>query len=105
MEQESVIGEKAAASSGAMPEYGTKEVVIANIPYVVMTILGAVLFVVGWNGPVWNWVLGSAYFMYAVLGALLIILFVCPFCLYHGTNSCPCGYGRIAAKLRTAYMK
>ena len=107
MEQETVIGQQESVgafthstSPEAMPEYGRKEVVIANIPYVVMTILGAAIFVVGWNGPVWNWILGGAYFMYGILGALLIILFVCPFCLYHGTKSCPCGYGEIAAKLR-----
>jgi hypothetical protein len=83
-----------------MREYGRLEVVIANIPYVVMTNLGAAIFAVGWDGPVWNWVLASAYLLYGVFGVFLIVLFVCPFCAHHGTNSCPCGYGKIAAKGR-----
>jgi hypothetical protein len=83
-----------------MREYGRLEVIIANIPYVVMTILGAAIFAGGWDGPVWNWVPAGAYLLYAVFGMFLIVLFVCPFCAHHGTNGCPCGYGKIAAKVR-----
>jgi hypothetical protein len=81
-------------------EYGSLEVLIANIPYGVMTLLGAAIFAVGWDGPVGNWFLAGAYLLYAVSGVCLIVLFVCPFCAYHGTNRCPCGYGKIAAKAR-----
>jgi len=88
------------ATTIARREYTTWEVVTANIPYLVMTILGSVIFAVGWKGPVSNWILAGVYFLYGIAGAFLVMLFICPFCAHHDTNSCPCGYGRIAGNLR-----
>jgi hypothetical protein len=44
----------------------------------------------------------ALYVAYGILGALWIILFVCPCCPLYGTRKCPCGYGAIAAHLRAA---
>jgi hypothetical protein len=81
-------------------EYSYAQQVINNLPYVAMTLLGAAIFVVGFANPVWGWVCSGAYVIYSVVGALWIIVFLCPFCERHNTMCCPCGYGRIAAKLR-----
>lgn len=87
-------------SAKACPEYTTKQVVIDNLPYIIMTLLGAALLVIGLGTPFWKWLSGSLYVLYSIVGALWIILFICPYCHYYGTHGCPCGYGSIAAKLR-----
>jgi hypothetical protein len=38
--------------------------------------------------------------LYGLVGALWIMVFVCPFCRFWDTDSCPCGYGRVAAQIR-----
>jgi hypothetical protein len=65
-----------------------------------MTILGAAIFVFGFENAVWRWIAASAYILYGAAGALWIMIFVCPYCSFWNTTSCPCGYGRIAARLR-----
>ena len=81
-------------------EYSYAQQVVNNLPYVAMTLLGAAIFVTGFANPVWGWVCASAYVIYSVVGAFWIMIFVCPFCERHNTMCCPCGYGRIAARLR-----
>jgi cell division protein FtsW (lipid II flippase) len=81
-------------------EYSYIQQVVNNLPYAAMTLLGAAIFVIGFANPVWGWICAGAYVIYSVAGALWIIVFLCPFCERHGTMCCPCGYGRIAAKLR-----
>ncbi len=81
-------------------EYSYAQQVINNLPYVAMTLLGAAILITGFGNPVWGWICASAYVIYSVAGALWIIVFLCPFCERHGTMCCPCGYGRVAARLR-----
>ena len=81
-------------------EYSHVAELINNLPYLAMIVLGMAVFVVGFGGLVWGWIGGGAYLIYGVAGALWIIVFVCPYCRYWDTQACPCGYGRIAAKLR-----
>ena len=81
-------------------EYSYAQQIVNNLPYVCMTLLGAAIFVVGIANPVWGWISASAYVIYSVAGAFWIIVFLCPYCERHGTMCCPCGYGRIAARLR-----
>jgi hypothetical protein len=81
-------------------EYSYAQQIVNNLPYVCMTLLGAAIFVVGIANPVLGWICGGAYVIYSVGGAFWIIVFLCPFCERHGTMFCPCGYGRIAARLR-----
>jgi hypothetical protein len=81
-------------------EYSHLQEFIDNLPYMVMVVLGAVIFRTGFESVVLGWVTAALYFAYGLLGALWIILFVCPYCHFYDTSSCPCGYGQISAKLR-----
>ena len=65
-----------------------------------MTLLGAAVFIVGFERLAWQWISAGAYVIYGIAGAFWIMIFVCPYCRYWNTHSCPCGYGRIAAKFR-----
>lgn len=56
--------------------------------------------VASFDGSIWKITSGIAYILYGLAGALWIMIFVCPYCKYWDTKSCPCGYGRIAAKFR-----
>lgn len=80
-------------------EYSRAQELVNNLPYIAMTVLGAAIFIVGFENPVWGWAAASAYVIYSVAGAFWIMIFLCPYCPRWNTT-CPCGYGRIAAKLR-----
>jgi len=73
---------------------------IDNLPYLGMMLLGSAIFPAGLRGSPWGWALAGLYFAYGVAGAFWIMLFLCPYCHFYDTRLCPCGYGRIAAKLR-----
>lgn len=73
---------------------------IDNLPYGIMILCGAALFLSGPGGAAWRWSAAVVYAAYGVVGALWIMYFVCPYCHFYNTRLCPCGYGRIAAKLR-----
>ncbi len=81
-------------------EYSYTQQIVNNLPYAAMTLLGGAIFITRFANPVWEWVCASAYVIYSVAGAFWIIVFLCPYCERHGTMCCPCGYGRIAARLR-----
>ncbi len=86
--------------SQPMRKYSYTQELINNLPYIAMTVLGAAVFVVGFERLAWRWMAAGAYLTYSVAGALWIMIFVCPYCGYWNTRACPCGYGRVAAKLR-----
>ena len=65
-----------------------------------MIVLGMAVLVVGFGESAWGLVGGGAYLTYGIAGAFWIMISVCPYCRYWDTRACPCGYGRIAAKLR-----
>jgi fatty acid desaturase len=99
----SAEGSNESANSGEcqnMRQYTGAEELASNLPYIAMTVLGSVVVFAGLSGAVWQWAAGVAYFLYGVLGAFWIMYFVCPHCRYWGTRSCPCGYGRVAEKIR-----
>jgi hypothetical protein len=81
-------------------EYTPLQELVDNLPYIFMTILGALVFIVGSGSSDAKWLLAGSYVFYGVAGALWIVIFVCPYCHYYGTRTCPCGYGRISARLR-----
>ena len=81
-------------------EYSSAQALINNIPYIAMTVLGTAILGVGFRSWAWGPIAAVAYLMYGLAGAFWIMIFVCPFCRYWNARSCPCGYGRIAAKLR-----
>ena len=81
-------------------EYTCIQEIIDNLPYIAMTVLGALVFIIGPESGAVNWLLAGLYVLYGAAGALWIMIFVCPYCHYYGTRMCPCGYGRISARLR-----
>ncbi len=81
-------------------EYTSGQEVINNIPYALMTLLGMIIFIVAFNESIWGTIAGFAYLIYGIAGAVWIMIFVCPYCRYWNTRSCPCGYGRIASRFR-----
>jgi hypothetical protein len=83
-----------------MREYTPAKELINNIPYMAMIVLGTAILVAGFSSSAWGLIAASAYLIYGVAGAFWIMVFVCPYCRYFNTRSCPCGYGRIAEKLR-----
>jgi len=75
------------------------ETLLHNLPYILMTVLGAAVLFRSFRGSAWANVAATGYVLYGLLGALWIMVFVCPFCRFWDTDSCPCGYGKIAAKI------
>jgi hypothetical protein len=76
------------------------ETLLHNVPYILMIVLGAVVLFRSLEGLVGGPAVATGYVLYGLAGAAWIMVFVCPFCRFWGTDSCPCGYGRIAARLR-----
>ena len=93
------FGHKSKISNGAH-RYSRAEELVNNLPYAAMAMLGAAIFVIGFQNPVCRWAAASAYLVYAVAGAFWIMIFLCPYCARWNTMNCPCGYSRIAARLR-----
>ncbi len=81
-------------------EYTPAQELFHNIPYVAMTALGAIVLGVAFSGSIRGIIAGIAFLSYGIMGTIWIMIFVCPYCKYWNTKSCPCGYGRIAAKFR-----
>lgn len=80
-------------------EYSNLQTFIDNLPYIMMVILGAVIFITGLKMSVLGWTAFVLFILYGIVGAFWIIVFVCPYCHYYDTRACPCGYGQIAGKL------
>jgi hypothetical protein len=80
-------------------DYTHIQEIIDNLPYIFMTLLGALVFIIGLESSTTKWLLAGLYVFYGIAGALWIIIFVCPYCHYYDTRACPCGYGQISAKL------
>ncbi|HSW50949.1 MAG TPA: hypothetical protein VLH09_12275 [Bryobacteraceae bacterium] len=76
----------------------TRELV-DNLPYILMGLCGSALLLAGLGNSPSGWLAAGAYLAYTLGGAIWIMAFVCPYCHYHGTRSCPCGYGWISARL------
>jgi hypothetical protein len=79
--------------------YTHRQEFIDNLPYIFMTILGVLVFIIGPKASALHWIFAGLYVFYGIAGALWIIIFVCPYCHYYDTRACPCGYGQISAKL------
>ena len=81
-------------------EYTHVQELIDNLPYMAMTVVGAFILALGFELSIWGLVFGVLYVLYSLIGAFWIIIFVCPYCQYYDSRTCPCGYGQIAVKLR-----
>jgi hypothetical protein len=82
-----------------MRDYSKKDIIIANIPYLGMILLGTVTIAYASVFSAWGIVGACFYFSYGVMGAFWIMIFVCPYCHYYATKECPCGYGMISEKI------
>lgn len=82
-----------------MRRYSGLETTIANIPYVAMVLIGTVTIAYAYGFSVRALVGATGYFAYGVVGALWIMVFVCPYCAFYATRGCPCGYGVISARI------
>lgn len=88
-------------SGEPMRQYSPAQELINNSAYIVMILLGAVILIASYGGSAAGWISAVAYLAYGIAGSIWIMVFVCPFCRYFDTRSCPCGYGRIASRFRT----
>ncbi len=84
----------------SMREYSGGQTMVNNLPYTAMIVLGTIALIVALDKSTWGWITGTLYLIYGIVGVFWIIIFLCPYCVYCGTRSCPCGYGTIAGKLR-----
>jgi len=83
-----------------MRQYSPAQELSNNAAYIVMILLGTVILVMSYGGSAGGCISAIAYLAYGIAGAIWIMIFVCPYCRYFNTRSCPCGYGRIAARFR-----
>ena len=72
---------------------------VDNLPYVVMILLGSAVITLGAES-FWRWLGPALYAAYGFTGAVWVMVFICPWCHFYATRLCPCGYGRIAPRLR-----
>jgi hypothetical protein len=93
-------GQATAAQCETLRQYSGSEALVNNLPYIAMALLGSAILLLGFHGSAWAWLAGGAYLLYGAAGALWIMIFVCPYCHFWNTTACPCGYGKIAARLR-----
>lgn len=82
-----------------MREYTTSQTVIANVPYVGMIVLGTATIAAGFGFSPLALAGAGIYLAYGVIGAIWIMVFVCPYCGYYATRECPCGYGMLSARI------
>jgi hypothetical protein len=86
--------------SEPMRVYSPAQELINNTAYIAMILLGTVILIFSYGGSSGGWISAIAYLAYGIAGAIWIMVFVCPYCRYFNTRSCPCGYGHIAARFR-----
>jgi len=80
-------------------EYTHFQELLDNLPYALMGLCGGALLLAGLGASLLGWLAAWLYLAYCVAGALWIMVFVCPYCHYYGTRTCPCGYGQVSARL------
>jgi hypothetical protein len=81
-----------------MKEYTRAQTTVANIPYAIMLLTGAIVIALGWKLSAWAIAAAAAYVAYGIGGSIWIMVFICRYCGYYGTRGCPCGYGVIAPR-------
>ena len=82
-----------------MKEYTNTQTIIANIPYLAMILIGTAMISYVFDFSPWVFAGAGLYFAYGIAGAFWIMIFVCPYCVYYDTRGCPCGYGKISARI------
>ena len=82
-----------------MRKYSRLDTAIANTPYVGMILMGLVTIAYAGAFSAWGLTGAGIYLAYGIVGALWIMIFVCPYCGFYATTECPCGYGTISARI------
>jgi len=100
MSKETLNQSELAEHEQSSRQYSHIQELINNLPYIAMIVLGTAVLFLSIPAALWRWVAAAAYLIYGIAGVFWIILFLCPFCRYYDTRSCPCGYGQIAVRLR-----
>jgi hypothetical protein len=70
-------------------------ILVENIPYAAMILIGAAVFLLGFGLTLTGWLSAALYAAYGVIGALWIIVFVCPYCPNFGSE-CFSGHGQVS---------
>lgn len=84
-----------------MREYTASQTVIANLPFIVMLLTGAMIIATVFGFSPRALTAAATYVIYGIGGSIWIMIFICRYCGYYATRGCPCGYGMLAAKLVT----
>jgi hypothetical protein len=71
-------------------------ILVENIPYAAMVLIGSAIFLLGFGFTFAGWLSAALYATYGVIGTLWIIVFVCPYCPNFG-SACFSGHGEISA--------
>lgn len=66
-------------------------VLLDNIPTLAMYILGTIII------SKFSMMFAISYVLYSLLSIIWFWAKICPYCNYHGTSGCPCGYGKLSA--------
>lgn len=82
-----------------MQTYTRTQTLLANLPYAVMLLTGAAVIARAFEFSAGALAGAVGYVGYGMTGAVWIMVFVCRYCAYYDTRSCPCGYGVLAARL------
>lgn len=81
--------------------YSHLQELIDNTPYILMTLLGSMIILIGLDLSLIGFILSLLFLLYGAMGTIWFIIFICPYCNFFGTRDCPCGYGQIAKMFRS----
>jgi|GEM_PF-1015526 len=73
-------------------------IMMENLPYAIMLLLGTAIFLVGLDFTGIGWLSAGLYVLYGIIGVFWIIVFVCPYCHNFGIG-CFSGHGQISSKI------
>ncbi len=74
-------------------------VIIDNVPFGGMLIIGALTIASLFLFSPLGLVGALCYILYGIAGSIWLMIFVCPHCSGYNSNGCPSGYGKLSAKM------
>ena len=75
------------------------KVIIDNVPFGGMLLIGAVTIASSFLFSTLGVIGALGYILYGIAGSIWLMIFVCPYCHGYGNDGCPSGYGKVSAKL------
>jgi cell division protein FtsW (lipid II flippase) len=94
-------GDRACSKYKERRDYSHFQEIVDNVPYILMTLIGSAILLIGLDFSALGIVFALLYFLYGIAGTIWFIIFICPYCNFFGTRSCPCGYGQLAPFFRS----